>query len=144
MDVPVAQVASVRVGDSWDVYPPEDTLYDLQIAYWWNEHQAPGDPAPKTVFMYVHSCKQIRCAGDNLHNARVGSTVLVTTPSGVVKYKVFKGPKSYPKTGPGSTGTSPEVYDYNRPGWLTIITCGYSPDGVSDINWVVWTKLDSS
>ena len=146
MDIEVGQVASVGSADgSWSVTPPEATLHDLRIAYWWNEKQAPGNPAPGTAFLFMHTCKSISCAGNNLSHVLVGDDVTVTTPSGVLTYKVFREPQSFSKTGSNTVSNSTEVYNYDQPGVITLITCGRSAGntGHSDLNWVVWAKLST-
>lgn len=125
------------------IVPPETTLRELQTAYWWDERAAPGSPSLGTTFIVAHSCRKVHCAFDALPRAVINTRVIVTTPHGVLIYRVFRT-ASYPKHGKNATQSQPDVYESvkNR---LVLVTCQLRSDGQrATDNFVAWATLDSA
>jgi hypothetical protein len=141
----VGEVVSDHNDDgSWTITPPEDTNEELSMVWWWSEHSKIGTDMTGTGYLYAHHClhASIECAGDNFEKLRVGDKIKVPTENGVVELTVTKDPQTLPKTAEG-IGNS-DIYDYDRPGVVWLITCGYQKDGVSDINRAVETRVTNA
>lgn len=130
------------------ITPPEDSLAELGMAFWWGNGLSfqPGDPSAGTTYIYGHSCqKWSGCAFNKLGQLRANAQVTLTTPNGVLTYRVNANPRSVKRKDlPGDTQTY-----YNRVNRLVLITCltadevAKLPDGKPS-NWVVDLSLVSS
>lgn len=138
----IGTVVSTHDSDGWTITPPEETWKDLQSAYWWSETQysvLPGDPSHGSTFIYMHACSQVQCAGNLLHTLKAGDMIVLTTPKGVLRYRITKVLK-LDKSVQG-IGASTEFYSYGVPNQLRLATCGYAADGSSPFNWAVIAAL---
>lgn len=101
-------------------------MSDLECAYWWSEHAAPGDPSTGTTYIYGAACTRVRCAFDDLRPLRRGEVVWVRTADIVSSYRVLAESITLRKT-PAGIG-SRSIY-------------GYAPDGSSPFSWAVIAQL---
>lgn len=142
VDAPVAGVVSTHDRRGWTINPPEQTLAELRQAYWWSEHAPPADPSAGTSYIYGHACTRVACTFNDLRELAPRDLITVTTARGVLNYRVVGAPVRLAKT-PAGIGSS-SIYDYGVVNRLVLITCGYTPDGASPLNWVVIAQLVSA
>lgn len=139
VDTAVGSVVSQHVSGTWMIKPPESTTSDLERAYWWSEHAAPGAPSTGTTYIYGHACTRANCAFDDLHLLHRGEVVWVHTAHSILSYRVLAEPLKLAKTAAGIGASS--IYDYGVVNRLVLVTCGYAPDGSSPFNWAVIAQL---
>ena len=141
--------ANQHTGGSWDtITPPEDSLAELGMAYWWGNGLSaqPGDPSAGTSYIYGHSCaKWSGCAFNQLKRLVTRDHVTVTTPKGVLTYEVTTGPVPVPKA---QLSSNVSVYrsEVNRLVLITCMTAGEAASSQHGVpsNWVVELKLVGS
>lgn len=138
----IATVLSRRADGAWTITPPEATWRDLVSVYWWSEQRysaLPGDPSMGTTFLYMHACRTVSCAGNDLKDLRRGDLIVLSTRTGTLRYTVTSKLR-LDKT-PRGVGNSRVLYSYRQPNQLRLVTCGYSPDGTSAFNWAIVAAL---
>jgi LPXTG-site transpeptidase (sortase) family protein len=100
----------------------------------------PAAPSTGTTYIYGHACHHHVCPFTNLKNAAVGDPVVVTTPSGVLSYRITR------------IGLSPRSAD-SLPNWaalsttpnrLVLVTCQFEQGDLSVNNIVVAASLASA
>lgn len=147
------QVGVVEPGPDGVIRPSEATWAVLDVAAWWDQQAAPGNPSTGTSYIYGHACQTAPCAFNELHWLQPGNTVTVTTPSGKVQYDVKRvscftkpgfhlDPKVYPCL-PDTADQSLQhsaVYDFSHKRRIWLITCGYIGN-TSPINWAVEAEV---
>lgn len=147
LGLPVAQVSvqplkSAVVNGTWVINPPESTVADLQDVWWWNERPAPGTLSG-TVYMYGHSCRHANtwCVFQHLGQLSVGNKITVTTPKGVLTYRVTS--KLELDHTAGGVGSS-QLYSQSVNGRLVLMTCAWSGENVVNGNWAIVAQLVSA
>lgn len=140
-------IVSTHDGEGWSITPPESTLQDLRLVYWWSETKysaLPGSPSKGTTFIYGHACRdpQYGCAFDRLKNLTKGDKIELTAGKAVLTYRVTALLK-LDKT-PQGVGASRELYSYGESNKLRLVTCGYTAEGTSPFNWAALAVLVSS
>jgi sortase (surface protein transpeptidase) len=110
-------------------------------AYWVGCRSKPGTDSDGTVFIIGHAVAGGQGVFARLQQLVVGNDVLVTTPSGMLTYRVGRT-VNYVKF--GEVQDSPEVME-KVPGRLVLVTCLLAPDGRStDKNFVAQAQLVAS
>jgi len=110
-------------------------------AYWVGCRSMPGTDSDGTVFIIGHAVAGGQGVFKSLQNLAVGDDVTVTTPTGVLTYRVDRT-VNYAKF--GEIQDSPEVMD-KVPGRLVLVTCLLGPGGEStDKNFVAQAMLIAS
>lgn len=119
---------------------PDGTWGKMDPPYWnravWETQSVmPAYPSPGTSAIYGHACHHHVCSFDKLATVQKGDTATLTTPSGVLTYRV-DAPGQYPKEGSGSLGSKHSVANE-----LMLVTCAYEQGDESLNNLVVTAKL---
>ena len=142
--------ANQHADGSWDsITPPEDSLAELGVAYWWGNGLSaqPGDPSTGTTYIYGHSCaKWSGCVFNKLGQLEADKDwVTLTTPNGVLTYVVKANPEPVPKA---SLSSKTSVY-YGKSNRLVLITCLTAAEAASvahgvSSNWAIELQLVDS
>lgn len=106
------------------------------------QYPAPGNPSQGTSYILGHTCHSVGCPAvfNKLQLLGIGETFTVTTPNGVLTYKVTKT-KTYPKQ---DLAYKSEVFQ-NVQNRLVLMTCKLRSDGKSQTdNFVVFSTLVSA
>jgi LPXTG-site transpeptidase (sortase) family protein len=128
-----ANVAALSVASGQPVDPPHDTAEEWRTAAWVVEAAYPAVPSSGTTYIYGHACHHHVCSFTELKDSRVGDTMVVTTPAGVLTYRIDR------------IGTSPKDAA-SLPGWasdstvkdrLVLVTCEFEQGDVSTTNLIV-------
>lgn len=128
------QTAPVNPDGTWGKMDPPA----WNRAVWETQSVQPGYPSSGTSAIYGHACHHHDCSFDRLISVRKGDMVTLTTPKGVLTYRVNQ-PVQYPKEGNASLSSKQSV-----PNELMLVTCAYEQGDESLNNLVVTATLVSA
>lgn len=134
IDVPVAPLS---VASHQPVDPPHNTTQQWNTAAWIIQSTNPTQPSEGTAYIYGHACQGMRCAFDDLVDARIGDTVRISTDTTTLTYRVDRigiGPKT-------ATALPDWAANSTVPNRIVLVTCQYQPDGSSPNNLIVIAHL---
>lgn len=117
-------------------YEPIDPPVHNRAA-WVEQSAYPATPSQGTSYIYGHACHHNTCSFTRLKNAQLGDLVIVTTPAGVLTYKVTHIGTSLKSTNALPVWASNSTVS-NR---LVLVTCAYESGDISLTNLVVAATL---
>lgn len=135
-DIP-ANVAPISVRSNQPVDPPHSTAQEWNTAVWVRQSAYPSAPSEGTSYVYGHACHYHVCPFTNLKQARVGDDIVVTTPWGVLTYRIGQIGLS-PKSAAALPSWASDSTVANR---LVLVTCEFEQGDTSTNNIVVVARL---
>jgi sortase (surface protein transpeptidase) len=100
----------------------------------------PATPSAGTTYVYGHACHHHLCPFTLLTGTDIGDTVVVTTPSGLLTYRVDRIGLS-PKSASSLPTWASDSTVGNR---IVLVTCQYEHGDTSTTNIVVVANLTSA
>jgi LPXTG-site transpeptidase (sortase) family protein len=138
-DLPAA-VAPLSVASHQPVDPPHASAKQWDTAAWIVQSAYPASPSSGTTYVYGHACHYHVCPFTNLKQARVGDSIVVTTPTGVLRYSVNRIGRS-PKSANSLPAWASDSTVANR---LVLVTCEFEQGDTSTNNIIVVARLTSA
>ncbi len=134
-----ARVAPLSVASHQLVDPPHNTAQQWNTAAWIEQAAYPSAPSTGTTYIYGHACHHHICPFTNLHQARIGDDVVITTPARTLTYTIRRIGLSS-KNNNSLPGWAANSTIKNR---VVLVTCEYEYGDTSVNNIVIVADLTS-